>query len=33
VRENLLAPLVMSRTDFRYRDDMELDAASGYQRR
>lgn len=33
VRENLLAPLGMARTDFRYRGDMEPDPATGYQRR
>ena len=33
VRENILRPLGMARTDFTYRPDMRADAATGYQSR
>ena len=33
VRENLLVPLRMTRTDFVYRDDLTHEAATGYQLR
>ena len=33
VREHILQPLAMTRTDFVYREDMTTDAATGYQSR